>query len=157
MADLWFSRELGGLTRRANMLYAAPPGEVWAVEDTELVFADDLDQESKELLSLFGAMVHRIGHALTRDNVPLPATLQTWATTPDVPMARLGKWAPGLISVDGTAHLALSRSFDTIRAFATTWSAQHLAILTPATQTTATLVHRDDLDVPPHGYDQHGW
>ncbi len=156
MTDLWFDRDLGALTRRGNLLYATPPGEVWAVERTERVFPDDLAQESKELLGLFGAMVHVVGNFLVRDGVQLPTSLDHWATSPDRPAAKLGKWTPCLISIDGSVHLALSRSFDTLRTFATTWHDQHVAILTPATRATATLVHRDDLDVPPHGYDQHG-
>ncbi len=157
MTDLWFDRELGDVSRRGTMLFASSPGEVWAVLIQDLVFADDVGQESDQLLGHYGADVHGMGHLLRGDGVPLPPSLEKWATVPDVPMAQLGGWVPGLITIGGAAQLALTRNFDEVRVHATTWAGQHLMVLCPAElPIAAALVHRSDLNAPPPGWDQHG-
>lgn len=156
VTDLWFDRDLDDISRRGGMLYASYPGAVWAVLLSELVYPDDVEQESDQILGHFGAFAHGVGHLLLGDGVQLSASLEQWATVPNVPMAQLGSWVPCLVSIDGSAQLALHRDFDGLRVFASTWSARHLTIVTPSREVTATLVHRDDLAVPPPGHDQHG-
>lgn len=138
------------------MLFASPPGEVWAVLTQDLAFGDDVGQESHELLGLYGAAVHGAGHVLLGERVLLPPGLERWATVPDVPMAQLGGWAAGLVTIGGAAQLALSRDFDQVRVHATTWGGQHLTVLCPSYVVEAALVHRGDLNAPPPGWDQHG-
>jgi hypothetical protein len=156
MTELWFDREFGPLSRRGAMLYASRPDGIWAVLRTERTHPADLDQESDELLGLYGASVHGVGHLLRGDDVRLPSNLEQWSTAPSVPMAQLGSWAPCLISIDEYSHLALTRDFDGLRVFATTWTDQHLTIVVPSTESTAVLLHHQHLDAPPPGWDQHG-
>ena len=153
---LWFDRNLGDVFRRGTTLYASPPGAVWAVMLTELVFPGDLEQESKQLLGLYGASAGGAGHLLLGDGVQLPPTLERWATVPDVPAAQLGSWVACLVSIDGAEQLALSRDFQGSRVFATTWSGRHLTVLVPSAETTVALRHRSDVDAPPLGWDQRG-
>jgi hypothetical protein len=156
MTDLWFDREFGRLSRRGTMLYTTRPDGIWAVLRAERTHPDDLGQESEELLGLYGASVHGVGHLLLGDDVRLPPSLERWSTAPNVPMAQLGPWVPRLISIDEFSHLALTRDFDGLRIFATTWTDQHLTIVVPSTEPTAVLLRQEDLDAPPPGWDQHG-
>jgi hypothetical protein len=148
MTGLWFDRELGRLSRRGGMVHAAHHGTVWAVLVTDLVHPGDLAQESRELLGYLGAAAHGIGHLLLGDGVHLSAELADWGTAPDIPLAELGRWVPALISIDGSAQLALTRDFHGLRVFASIWSAQYLTLVTPSAEATATLVHRDDVPPP---------
>ncbi|HEY0487689.1 MAG TPA: hypothetical protein VGD72_15690 [Mycobacteriales bacterium] len=156
MAELWFDRELGPLSRRGSMLYTSRPDGIWAVLRAERTHPADLDQESGELLGLYGASAHGVGHLLLGDAVRLPPSLEQWSTAPTVPMAQLGSWVPRLLSIDGASQLALTRDFDGLRVFATTWSDQHLTVVAPSTESTAVLRQHDELDAPPPGWDQHG-
>jgi hypothetical protein len=88
--------------------------------------------------------------------VRLPSSLEQWSTAPGLPMAQLGSWVPRLISIDEHSHLALTRDFDGLRIFATTWTDQHLTVVVPSTESTAILRQQGNLDAPPPGWDQHG-
>jgi hypothetical protein len=156
MTELWFDREFGRLSRRGAMLYASGPDGIWAVLRADRTYPADLDQESAELLGLYGASVHGIGHLLLGDDVRLPSSLEQWSTAPGLPMAQLGSWVPRLISIDEHSHLALTRDFDGLRIFATTWTDQHLTVVVPSTESTAILRQQGNLDAPPPGWDQHG-
>lgn len=157
MSDLWFDQDLGDVSRRGTMLYVSRPGEVWAVLTQDLVFPDDVGQESEQLLGHYGAAVHGIGQALLGEGCLLPPDLKRWATAADVPAAHLGGWAPGLITIGGVAQLAMRRDFNDVQVHATTWAGQHLTVLCPsALPAAAALVQRSDLTVPPFGWDQHG-
>lgn len=138
------------------MLYAARSGAAWAVLLMELVYPDDLEQESDQLLGHYGASAHGVGHLLLGVDVQLSPSLEQWASAQHVPAAQLGSWVPCLVSIDGAAQLALARDFDDLRVFATTWAGQHVTILTPSTEDIVTLVRRDDLNAPPPGWDQYG-
>jgi hypothetical protein len=153
MTDLWFEQELENISRRGALLFAVRPGGVWAVLTQELVSADDLALESGELLGLYGAAVHGVGHLLLGAGVALPTELEHWATAPDVPMAALGSWIPRVISIDGSAQLALGRDFDSLRAVATTGAGRHVLCIAPSAQTVVKLV-TGDLDAP--DWDQQG-
>ncbi|MCW2568156.1 MAG: hypothetical protein JWN54_2253 [Mycobacterium sp.] len=156
MTELWFDREFGRLSRRGAMLYASGPDGIWAVLRADRTYPADLDQESAELLGLYGASVHGVGHLLLGDDVRLPSSLEQWSTAPGLPMAQLGSWVPRLISIDEHSHLALTRDFDGLRIFATTWTDQHLTVVVPSTESTAVLRQQGNLDAPPPGWDQHG-
>lgn len=138
------------------MIYASGLDGVWAVAVTERTFRDDLVEESRELMGLYGALVHGIGHLLLSDGVSLPPKLAEWSTAPSVPLAQLGLWEPSLVSIDGASQLALTRDFDNARVFMTTHVDQHVIALSPSSELTAVLSHRDDLHAPAAGWDQHG-
>jgi hypothetical protein len=159
VTDLWFDRDLGRLDRRGGMLYAARPGELWAVYREELAVPgvpQDPAQQARELLGEYGSMLHGAGHLLVGDGVALPPSLEAWAIAQDRPAAELGGWEPSLVTVDGEAHLALRRDFGDLRFFATTFGGGHLIALTPGSQAVASLLRRDDLDAPAPGWDQFG-
>lgn len=155
MSELWFPQALGGVSRRGTMLYASGPDGVWVVHEQELVHPSDPAQEAAELLGQYGALVHGVGDLLLTAGVPLPGPLAEWATAPDVPMAQLGGWAPGLVLADGVSHLAHVRAFDDTCAFASTWGGRHILVLTPSSESVPVLVTRD-VPAPPPGWDQHG-
>ena len=156
MTDLWFDRELGRLSRRGALLYAARADGIWAVLVSERTFPDDLGQESHEALGLYAASATGAGHLLLGDGVALPAELAQWSTAPTAPLSQLGPWEPCLISVNRSAQLALSHDFGGLRAWATTCADRHITALTPSSDPLPALVERDDLDAPPPGWDQHG-
>lgn len=155
MSDLWFDDDQDRISRRGGMLYVSRPDGVWAVLATDRTFPDDLAQESAELLGLYGAAVHGIGHLLLGDEICLPRDLEQWAMTPNLPMAQLGGWNPVLISVDGDACLALARDFGSHRVYTTTLGDSHLTVLAPA-DSTVILHSSDSLTAPPRGWDSHG-
>jgi hypothetical protein len=141
------------------MLYVALPGELWAVHRVELYVEgvpEDLAQQGREALGHYGALAGGTAHLLIRDGIALPSSLHDWGSAQDRPAAELGGWEPTLITIDGAAHLALRRDFDDVRAFATTFVAEHLLVLAPASEEVIRLVFRNDLDAPPQGWDQFG-
>jgi hypothetical protein len=159
VAALWFDRNFGRLTRRGGLLYAALPGELWAVHRQELYtegVPEDLAQQGRETLGHYGALASGTAHLLIGDEITLPPSLHEWGFAPDRPAAELGGWEPTLITIDGGAHLALRRDLDELRVFATTFGAEHLLALTPASEEVVRLVFRDDLDAPAPGWDQFG-
>lgn len=155
MTDLWFDDDQGRISRRGGMLYVARPDGVMAVLVTDRTFASDLAQESAELLGLYGAAAHGIGHLLLGDEIRLPRDLEQWATTPNVPAAQLGGWYPVLISIDGKACLALARSFESHCVYATTLGDSHLTVLAP-TDCPVILRASYSLNAPPREWDRHG-
>ena len=159
VTDLWFDRDLGRLGRRGGMLYVSRPGELWALHRRILAIPgvpDDLAQQARELLGDYGAFVGGAGFLLLFDDVTLPPELEKWSSHRDRPAAELGGWEPTLITIDDREVLALRRDFDEVRAFATTFGGEHLSVLAPASEGVVRLVHRDDLDAPPFGWDQFG-
>lgn len=140
MTDIWFDRDLGRISRRGALLYVARPEGIWAALTTGRTFEGDLAQESAELLGLYGAAVHGIGHLLLSDDVRLPPDLEQWAIAPRIPMAELGGWVPALLSLDGQAYLSLARGFGDHRAYAATLADGHLAVVAPAAETPLMLV-----------------
>lgn len=156
MTTLWFDRDLGPVVRRGALLYAPSPEGVWAVLSAERTYPEDIGEESDQLLGLYGAAVHGIGHLMLGDGVPLPDEFTAWATAPTVPMAQLSRWEPVLLSVDGSAQLALARTFDRLRVVTTTLHDVHLTVVTPSDAGPVVLRHLDDLDVPPPGSDGRG-
>jgi hypothetical protein len=155
MTDLWFDRELSDISRGGGVLYASRPGQLWAIHLTQLVHSDT-QQESTELLGLYGSAAEGIGYSLLKHGQSLPPSLEEWATARSVPAADLGGWQPTLVTIDGQAHLALTRTFETVNVFATTWNDQHVTALTPATETVAHLIHTDLPDVQPPDWEQSG-
>ena len=140
------------------MLYSCA-GELWAVHRQGLAIPgvpEDLAQQARELLGDYGSLAGGTGHLLLGDGVALPPSLEKWASARDRPAAELGGWEPTLVTIDDGAHLALRRDFDDLRAFATTFGDEHLIVLTPVSEEVVRLVHRDDLDAPPPGWDQFG-
>ena len=135
------------------MLYASGPDGLWAVLVQERTHPTDVGQESAELPGLYGAAVHGIGHLLQGDGVVLPPVFASWATAPDVPLGGFGPWRPCLVTVDGSAQLALTHDLDDLQVLATTWKDVHVVVVTPAGPVVV-LVHRDDLDAPARGWDQ---
>jgi hypothetical protein len=156
MINLWFDRDLGDVSSWGGVIYASHPDGVWAVHLTELVYPNNLELESDQILAHLGSAVGGIGYLLLQRDVGLSASLEHWSTAQGRPAAELGGLVPALISIDGSAQLALRRDFDGLRIFATTWSGRHLTVITPTAGLTAALVHRDDLDLPPPGHDQRG-
>jgi hypothetical protein len=134
------------------MLYAFPaPGALWAVLVCELTYPENLDQESDQLLGQLGALAHGVGHLLLGAGVDLPVGLKRWATEPDVPMAELGSWIPGLVSVDETPYCALARDFGTLRVAVTLWSGLYVVLLVPAGEGTPALSTSGEVQRPPFG------
>lgn len=156
MSDLWFARDFGvRISRRGTMLFTSSPGEVWATIGEDLTFPDDPALESDQLLGHYGAFVGGAGYQLLGDGVQLPRELEQWSTERDRPAAELGGWQPGLMLIDGSTRLSLTREFGSLRAFASTFSGRHLLVLAPSSVAVPELV-TGPVDAPPFGYDQHG-
>lgn len=131
MTELWFDPDAGATRQRGALRYAIRADGVWALRTDPLTHPADVAEESAELLGLYGAAAHGIGHLLLGDGVGLPAELQRWASAPDRPAAELGGWQPALITVDERASLALTREFGDQRLFVSTLGGRHVTGLAP--------------------------